>query len=106
MSEKTTYLIETRNGDYKVTVPSDWKAVFTPVGATKDDFRKGSMALRFYESDKKQRALFSDVMNFRDLSIPVQRKVIKIDGKTITKIDKNDEELIRTKKVEEYWEDE
>jgi hypothetical protein len=79
--DTTTYLVEKRDEKLKITVPSDWKVTFGPVavGSGKQprnygyDAGNGSMAIRFYESDTKQRAIFTGVTGFRDLSIPVEK---------------------------------
>jgi hypothetical protein len=39
------------------------------------------MALRFYESDTKQRAIFTDVKSFRDTSIKVERENVRSQEK-------------------------
>jgi hypothetical protein len=83
-----TYLIEKENGKrMKITVPETWKVTFGP--AVKGFDRKLSggpsykvpMALRFYESETKQRAIFTDVVSFRDLSIPVEVEEVKVQEK-------------------------
>ncbi len=75
----TTYLIVHKDStERKITVPSDWKVTFGPATA---GFSKGTsggptvpLALRFYENEKKQRAIFTDVVSFRDLSIKTEVK--------------------------------
>ena len=75
----TTYLIVHKDRtERKITVPSDWKVTFGPAAA---GFSKGTsggptipLALRFYEDEKKQRAIFTDVVSFRDLSIQTEIK--------------------------------
>jgi hypothetical protein len=88
MSEKTIiYLIEKENGKkMKITVPESWKVTFGPATKGGDRDRLGQrlkmpMALRFYESDTKQRAIFTDVVSFRDLSIPVEVETEDIQEK-------------------------
>jgi hypothetical protein len=77
MSESTkTYLIHHKDGSKRrITVPESWKVTFGP--ATRGNRDKHSnlkmpMALRFYESDAKQRAIFTDVVSFRDTSIKIE----------------------------------
>jgi len=85
--EKITYLIEKENGKrFKITVPASWKVTFGP--ATKGGDRRTTpsnlkmpMALRFYENDVKQRAIFTDVVNFRDVSIPVEEEKVDMQEK-------------------------
>ena len=71
-----TYLIEYKNGTkQKITVPSTWKVTFGPAAKGTRGDRTGlqmPLALRFYESDTKQRAIFTDVVNFRDTSIKIE----------------------------------
>lgn len=43
--------------------------------------RKIPLALRFYENDTKQRAIFTDVANFRDVSIKIEEEAIDIQQK-------------------------
>jgi hypothetical protein len=86
VEEMTTYLIEFKNGKrQKVTVPSDWKVTFGPaaVGINKKDgpFQKMPLALRFYENDTKQRAIFTDVVYFRDTSIKIEEEHVDVQQK-------------------------
>ena len=73
----TTYLIEKENGKrFKITVPSEWKVTFGPAARGLDGKKSGAsykipLALRFYENETKQRAIFTDVVSFRDMSIPI-----------------------------------
>lgn len=73
-----TLLIEDHSGEIKVTIPDTWKVT---MGA----FQPGmdhSPTLRLYEgNDKQQRAMFRDVICFRDLGIKVERS--RIDGETV-----------------------
>ena len=82
--DTTTYLVEFKNGDKKkITVPSKWRVTFGPIarGASKMPHdRTLPIALRFYEDKDRQRAIFTDVMNFRDLSIPVLEE--RVDTQT------------------------
>jgi hypothetical protein len=83
----TTYLLIHENKTKrKVTVPSDWKVTFGPlvVGGNRnrgDRQFKIPVALRFYENEKQQRAVFLDVISFRDLSIPVLEEKVEIRDK-------------------------
>jgi hypothetical protein len=77
MTKKKTYLIEKEDGTrMKVTVPEEWKVTFGPaakgVNSGSGPRLKMPMALRFYESETKQRAIFTDVIGFRDTSIPIE----------------------------------
>lgn len=79
----TTYILELRGGNLrKVTVPSNWKVTFGPlVPYTKHGGGEAHPALRFYESKEKQRAIFTDVVSFRDESIPIQERITKVKQK-------------------------
>ena len=82
----TTYLIEFENGKrQKVTVPSNWKVTFGPAAKGTEHAtgrgQKMPLALRFYESDKVQKAIFTDVVGFRDTSIEIQEEVVNVSEK-------------------------
>lgn len=80
--KKCQYLIEFENGKRrKVTVPASWKVTFGPAVVGADKVRTGTrykmpMAIRFYESKDQQKAIFTDVISFRDLSIPIEEERI------------------------------
>lgn len=102
MSKETTYLIEFKSGKrQKITVPSDWKVTFGPAAVgksrTSPSDLKMPMALRFYENDKKQRAIFTDVKNFRDTSIKIETVKEWIDP------DKHEEDLPQFPNDEEVF---
>ena len=80
------YIIEHDNGSRsRITVPDSWKVTFGPAvkgfNSGSDAHRKVPMALRFYESDTKQRAIFTDVKGFRDASIKIEREHVKVQEK-------------------------
>lgn len=88
MAKETTYIISHKNGTKrKITVPSDWKVTFGPaVKGTRRGNSPGSnlqmpMALRFYESETKQRAIFTDVVDFRDASIKILEEKVEVKEK-------------------------
>ena len=70
-TEEKTYLVKRRGEELKVTVPASWKVTYAPIqpGA------HGEPCLRFYESDKQQRAIFTDVQSFMDTSINVSKLI-------------------------------
>jgi len=87
MSEDTkTYLIRHKdNSERRITVPESWKVTFGP--AVKG-MRSGTgvnlkvpLCLRFYESDTKQRAIFTDVVSFRDTSILIEERKVEVQEK-------------------------
>jgi hypothetical protein len=82
MADKT-YLIEFENGcRKKITVPEEWKVTFGP--ATKGVDHSGErrykvpMAIRFYETESKQRAIFTDVVSFRDMAIKIEEEKVRV----------------------------
>ena len=88
MTEKEkTYIISHENGTRrKITVPEDWKVTFGPAvkGSRASESRstyKMPMALRFYESETKQRAIFTDVKSFRDTSIKIEEERVSTQEK-------------------------
>ena len=85
--ETRTYLMETKGGKLRrVTVPASWKVTFGPL--VPSEIRHGEVrtfALRFYESKEQQRAVFTDVLAFRDTSLPVEERVSKIKQKVVHK---------------------
>lgn len=85
MTEKT-YLITMEDGtEQQVTVPEEWKVTFGPAvvrgSGYKDTYKKMPMALRFYESETKQRAIFTNVTSFRDMDIKIRVKKTKVQEK-------------------------
>lgn len=83
----TEYLILHKDGtERKITVPDDWKVTFGPVCVPRGGEKYGGgssmpLALRFYESDTKQRAIFTNVASFRDLSIKTEVKKVTVSEK-------------------------
>jgi len=85
MSNKT-YIIEKEDKTrVRVTVPEEWKVTFGPAArgsnSTSGRTLKMPMALRFYEADNKQRAIFTDVISFRDASILIEEEKTDIQEK-------------------------
>lgn len=85
--EEKTYIITHEDGTRrKITVPESWKVTFGPAtrgdrGQSRSGSLKMPMALRFYESDTKQRAIFTDVVSFRDSSIKIEEEKIHVEEK-------------------------
>jgi len=84
--KEITYLMEFKNGKrQRVTVPSTWKVTFGPAarGVNKGTGSRQEipLALRFYESENKQRAIFTDVVYFRDTSIKIEEERIDVQQK-------------------------
>ena len=92
-ADKRTYEIITNDGTYRIDIPDDWKVTFGPVaiGGGKRggyDIGGGSMALRLYESEVRQRAIFTGVKSFRDLSIPVKKLVRTVKEQSESKTER------------------
>lgn len=78
MSDRTL-LVETARDKFKITIPEEWKVTFgKQIGAPRD-YEEGR-ELRIYEAETKQRACFTGVKSFRDLSIPIVRLVYEQNG--------------------------
>lgn len=85
----TTYLLTLKNGNLqKITVPSAWKVTFGPIAPGSKSFESNGgagMCLRFYEDQSKQRAVFTDVKSFRDMSIAIEERVTKTQQQRMKK---------------------
>lgn len=85
---KKTYICTLRNGELrKVTVPATWKTTFgptAPFSGKNTDYNHG-LALRFYEGSSKDnlRAVFTDVVAFRDADLEVQERRTEIKHQTV-----------------------
>lgn len=88
----TTYLLEFTNGTQKkVTIPSDWKVTFGPLvpgGNAQGGLNgRGALSLRIYENSDRQRAVFTDVSSFRDISIELEERIAKHQREVFQKKD-------------------
>lgn len=80
-TDERTLLVKDRQGEFKITIPADFKVTFgAPLGNRGNDFN--GRELRIYEAGEKQRACFTGVEWFRDLSIPLVRRVVSQSGET------------------------
>jgi len=88
-TDNVTYLLTMKDGTLKkVTVPPTWKVTFGPIvpGAKSGGYTgTEGLALRFYEGEEKQRAVFTGVVDFRDMSIQIEERVTKTQQETFTK---------------------
>lgn len=95
MSEETReLLIQATTEELLLTVPSKWKITFGMLQPG-ERYSEGAV-LRIYESDKQQRAVFRNVVSFRDLSMPLKRKLIKEESKSKRKRDNKGNEVYET----------
>lgn len=79
--ETTTYFVRRANNkEQYITVPAAWKVTFGPLAPgskTFHDYAAKGWTLRFYEAKDKQRAVFTDVFEFRDMSIQITDKFVE-----------------------------
>lgn len=81
--ETRTLLVDQGAEKFKITIPADWKVTFgKPLGGRGFDSAGDERELRLYESGTQQRACFTRVKSFRDLSIPLVRLVRQESGET------------------------
>ena len=87
MEEKTYIIVCEDKSKKRITVPANWKVTFGPAargenaGIKSGTHLKIPMALRFYETDTKQRAIFTDVVSFRDASIKIEEERTNVQEK-------------------------
>lgn len=88
--DNRTYLLEMYDGSKrKITVPASWKVTFGPAAVPRQSGVRGNsnaagkmpLAIRFYETKDQQRAIFTDVINFRDMSIPILEERVEVKTK-------------------------
>jgi hypothetical protein len=75
MMNKKYYVQSSRGSDFVIELPEEFEVTFSTVNPAG---QRADYALRVYEKigqKKFQRAVFSNVTGFRDLSIPLMRKV-------------------------------
>lgn len=72
-------LVKTHREEFRLTIPIGWKITFSKVNPQAGGH--DAHALRIYESDNQQRACFTGVESFRDLAIPLERRIKKTKTK-------------------------
>lgn len=107
-NETRTYEIVTETATYRVEVPTTWKVTIGPIlpPSNKRGFSSNhnGTALRFYESEKVQRAMFRDVISYRDLSLPIMKKYVQIKGHKEFYVDNKANISHEEQIVKEKWE--
>jgi hypothetical protein len=103
-----TLEVTTRTDTFRITIPADAKVTYAPIvspgGRGGSDFEdRGTAVLRIYEGADKQRAMFRNVISFRDLSYALQKKVQRVDESTSFRSDEEGEASERQLAVEEAW---
>jgi hypothetical protein len=97
-----TLEVRTRHeGLFRIEIPATWKVTFSKVNPQAGGYE--AMALRVYEGEEKQRACFSDVVSFRDISIPLTRRVKKSKEQVNTERDGRKSSLKRKTEVDYEW---
>lgn len=79
---KIKYLVNDSKGEFVVELPASWKLTFgyvNPASSRQGYAANEGHCLRIWEGDKL-RAVYGNVRGFRDLSIPLARKVTKETG--------------------------
>lgn len=83
-----TYIMDLSGGRLRrITVPASWKVTFGPLVPRREDDRHQhkTFALRFYEGKDQQRAIFTDVLSFRDESLKVEERITKTKQQVVKK---------------------
>lgn len=69
------YLVNAQGGEFVIEIPASWKVTFGAVNPGAGPTGRHELhCMRVYEGEKV-RGVFCDVRGFRDLSIPLARKV-------------------------------
>ena len=98
-----TYEIVTHGDTFQLDVPETFRVTYAPTVMGQKGYGGSEMALRFYEAENKQRAIFVGVQSFRDLSLPLRKKVRRVEGKTEFKIGPDGSELHEQETIDEEW---
>lgn len=98
-----TYEIVANNDTFQIDVPETFRVTYAPVVMGQKGYGGSEMALRFYEAENKQRAIFVGVKSFRDLSLPLRRKVRTVEGKREFKVGPDGSELHEQETIDEEW---
>lgn len=99
------YLLQMEDGSQKkVTVPGDWKVTFGPLTpGQKGEPSHGAKALRFWTGKDRQRAVFTGVASFRDMSIPVEEKITKTQAETYYKGEGDNRKAVNVEVAASEW---
>jgi hypothetical protein len=87
--ETRTLHVTTKREEFRITIPASCKVTFGPIFTSStrrnNSYSEGGAptALRIYEANDKQRAVFTDVLTFRDLSYPLERKVAAVKERAV-----------------------
>lgn len=100
MSDRTIEIRFTSGPPKRVTIPDTWKVTFGSVVPGKAAVSYG---LRLWESDDKQRAVFTDVVSFRDLTVEVQVSAVRKFGTEAWYLDDGTIWGLTEEQVERQW---
>jgi hypothetical protein len=109
---KTYEIVMTSGKRQRITIPATWKVSFGAiVPASAKSTAQGysgstGWGLRVWESTDKQRAVYSGVVEFWDVSIPVQVRAVRYYGKEEWLIDDGTYINGKAALVEKQWVDE
>lgn len=87
-----------------IKIPASWKITFGELHPG-SKYESGATALLIYESETKQRAVYTRVQSFRDLSIETKRLVTDAGIKKEYLKTKNKEHDQKTVNSFQYWVD-
>lgn len=107
-----TYEIEFSNGSaIRVDIPETYKVTYGPIigpGSAKSGGTAaygGGNAFRAWENENRQRLLFTDVVRFRDISLPMQRRAVRKFGTEIWMADDGKWTGQKSLEVQKSWVD-
>lgn len=84
MGTKTLLVTKKDGSEFQIDIPEEWKVTFGPAAVGMSKVMAGErmpLCLRIYESETLQRAIFTDIVSFRDMSIPIRVKQINVQEK-------------------------
>lgn len=91
--EKVTYLLTMQDGTkQKISCPKDWTITFGPLcPGSKEHNGSRQLALRLRDG-QNQKAVFTNVESFRDMSMQVEIEVVDTQYEQFSKKDENGQE--------------
>jgi hypothetical protein len=106
---KVRYYVRCRDGDFILEIPADYKVTFAAVNPASQMTGRDLHCMRVYDGPSAQkanlRAVFNNVSGFRDLSLPVARKITRETGSATWARD-DDQTLFEEKReLESEWRD-
>lgn len=100
----TTYILDTKKHEQRrVTVPQSWRLTFGPtVPYNKNGHGENQWGLRFYDG-QALKAIFTDVIAFRDMGIECVEKRVKVTRQQVSKADRNGgKDVFAEARIEEW----